>query len=99
MKRTTLQTMFIIGLGAGLGYLAATCRLGTPRAALASAGAGTSAVPADETRGGKNDCSDGSSRIGLLTVATTGLVAQPTALAQAGKKPNILVIWGDDIGT
>ena len=29
---------------------------------------------------------------------TTGLIAPPAASAQAGKKPNILVIWGDDIG-
>jgi len=36
--------------------------------------------------------------IGSLAVLTLGLVAATAALAQQ-KKPNILVIWGDDIGT
>ncbi|WP_026379695.1 arylsulfatase [Afifella pfennigii] len=35
--------------------------------------------------------------LGVLTIAAT-VVAASGALAQEGEKPNILVIWGDDIG-
>ncbi|WP_435011721.1 arylsulfatase [Tundrisphaera lichenicola] len=34
----------------------------------------------------------------MLAATTTGLVATPIPNAQGGKKPNIVIIWGDDIG-
>jgi len=37
-------------------------------------------------------------RMGVILLAMTGIVAG-SAVAAEGKKPNILVIWGDDIGT
>ncbi len=40
-----------------------------------------------------------SSRIGFVVLAVLGLAGPTTAAAQEGVKPNILVIWGDDIGT
>ena len=40
------------------------------------------------------------SNILLLTAALVASVAMvPAAEAQTAKKPNVLVIWGDDIGT
>ena len=36
-------------------------------------------------------------RLTLLVAAAAALAPLP-ALAQSGKKPNILIIWGDDIG-
>ena len=36
MKRQKSQTLLAIGLGAGLGYIAAIGHLGTPRTALAA---------------------------------------------------------------
>ncbi len=34
----------------------------------------------------------------LIAGVIAGLAVVPAAQAQDGKKPNILVIWGDDIG-
>ena len=34
----------------------------------------------------------------LMAGVIAGLAVVPEAQAQNGKKPNILVIWGDDIG-
>ena len=34
----------------------------------------------------------------MLTMATTGLVTTNARPAQAEKKPNIVIIWGDDVG-
>ena len=42
--------------------------------------------------------SNRANRDALLALATTGLITTNTGAAQPGKKPNIVVIWGDDIG-
>ena len=36
--------------------------------------------------------------IGAVLAAVVLMVAEPAQAQQAGKQPNILVIWGDDIG-
>jgi len=41
----------------------------------------------------------GSVAVGLALVAALALAASPAVAQTAAKKPNILVIWGDDIGT
>jgi arylsulfatase A-like enzyme len=51
----------------------------------------------------KNKPSVGSARfrlraLAVLTVATLFVAAAPAAAQTAAKKPNILIIWGDDIG-
>src|ERR1700687_3323905 len=51
----------------------------------------------------KNKPSVGSARfrlraLAVLTVATLFVAAAPAAAPTAAKKPNILIIWGDDIG-
>jgi arylsulfatase len=86
MKRSALQTAFVIGLGATLGWVGAGVR-GSPQGAASAAG---------ET---KPCCSARASRNGLIALATGAVVAPPVAApSQASKKPNIVVIWGDDVG-
>jgi arylsulfatase len=95
MKKTALQTLLVLGIGASLGFLAAIGRLAAPSVALA-ASSPTSEAPRDEERPeDEGCCPPGASRTGLIPLATTGLVAPP---AQGGKRPNIVIIWGDDIG-
>src|SRR5262249_38743713 len=106
MQRAPLLTVFVLGLGAGLGYLAAVARSESPGSSLAATGPGSVASAArDHDLGAgeqKSCCSEGASRAGLLSLTTTGLVTPSTpaapAQAQGGKKPNIVIIWGDDIG-
>jgi arylsulfatase len=98
MKRSTLQLLLVLGLGAGLGNLAATGRLCCPLAALAAA-RNTSLTSKDAGAPENAACfSDNASRSAVLSVMTTGLVAPSGAAAQAAKKPNIVIIWGDDVG-
>jgi arylsulfatase len=94
MKKPNLSALLVLGLGAGLGYLAGTGRLDAPRAVNA---AGPEDAP--ETRP-EGCCATGASRGATLAAATaTGLVAAPaTTRERTVKKPNILVIWGDDVG-
>ena len=75
-KRLGFQTLAILALGAGLGYLIAVTGADRPRVASAE-----DAVAAD------------------LNAALAQRNQEVTArAAAAGRKPNILVIWGDDIG-
>ena len=77
MRRTTFPSLFILGLGSGLGYLA---------------GAGG----VDDTRSAR--AADESARSGLLAPASTAVPPAPAGAVQEKKRPNIVVIWGDDIG-
>ena len=96
-----------------MGYLAAHGRFaaGSPSHATTSMAESGSALPsgADSTRSGP--CrTEGASRGGLLSAAVNGLgpaavatLGAPSsrireAASQTGRKPNILVIMGDDIG-
>ena len=103
MRLMTLNTFSFLLLGAGLGYMAQGD--GCP---LASA----LGRPSTATVASSTCCTQGAStRASQLSMAATGLASTAvTALtahnaevaetaAQTGKKPNILVIWGDDIGT
>jgi arylsulfatase len=99
MKRMTLQLVGVLGLGAVLGYLAAAGRLETPRALAAAEEDSPATSPAGSRTSQHGCCSQEASRNALLPAVTTGLIAPPAAPVQGGKKPNILVIWGDDIGT
>jgi hypothetical protein len=66
--------------------------LRVPSQRLSSPTAGTSAQA-----GGETGAQRGIAPIGTDCVGQTRSYVATTA-AQAGKKPNILVIWGDDIG-
>jgi arylsulfatase len=101
LRSARLQTVSILAAGAVLGYLAASDRLNPSPDARAS-------NPEDQPRPvqpGKADdipapagCSDGISRPALLAMATTRAEASATRAQDSGRKPNILVIFGDDIG-
>ena len=98
MKRTTLRTLFVIGLGAGLGYLAAVGPLDAPRPALAADEPVVRTPRSVTSPEGKSSCSEGTGRGGFLALSTIAVVPGSAPAVQGGKKPNIVVIWGDDIG-
>src|SRR5262249_41652588 len=87
-----------LGLGAGLGFIAANGRLDALRSALAAYVPGSCCSQATACPAGVTSCSDEVTRSGLLSLATTAVLPEPAAFFQAAQKPNILVIWGDDIG-
>ncbi len=88
-NRFPLLAFASVAFGAMLGYAAATGDWASSAGAVESGGEQTP-TPAC--------CLEGSGKKALLALTTTATVALP-AEAQAGaKKPNILVIFGDDIG-
>lgn len=96
-SKTALAVLF----GAAMGYVAASTRLQPPmNTAIASESQGSeSEGPSKDTAKSDREgcCSNGLSRTDQVALASHNqLVA--ASLAQAGKKPNILIIWGDDIG-
>lgn len=98
MKRTTLQTMFVLGLSAGLGYIAAAGQFGSPRSVL---GATDRESPSPQEPARQEGTASGCERVSrnaFLPLATTSILPGSTAAVQAKKKPNIVIIWGDDIG-
>src|SRR4051794_36771467 len=104
MKFGTIQALASVGLGTMLGFLAASrdfgpsVRAGEASPAPLRAGAATGAADQDGVQA--SCCPKGTARDLLLARADPG---PPVAQAQAaptssGKKPNILVIMGDDVG-
>lgn len=98
MKRTMLQTLFVLSLGAGLGYLAASGRFDTSRTALAGEELGPRVPEPPARPERKSCCATEATRSGLISLTTTAILPGSTVAAQDGKKPNIVIIWGDDIG-
>jgi arylsulfatase len=98
LRNGHLKTAAAIAVGAALGYLAATGHLNPfPRAGAAPQPAETvPAKPANPDTGAPG-CCDGLNKGELLALATHNHAVQEKA-ADSGKKPNILIIWGDDIG-
>ena len=97
MKRTQVQAIFLMAVGALVGYAAASGQL----TALCQAQAAAQPRESPSTgEPGPNCCSDGTDRV-LLLAKADGHEARPQSNGQPGtdgRKPNILVIWGDDIG-
>ena len=104
MKATKIPILLTLVFGALLGYIAAFSNQ-RPAAAMNAAPADNSEKAGAQggqsaVRGKPNE----QSQRRLLKVAqapattTLVLVAAGTAVGANGKKPNILVIWGDDIG-
>jgi arylsulfatase len=100
MKRATLRTLFILGLGAGLGYVAATVPIAPGKTVPAAPAEGAISAPSRpaSSPAATGGCSDRANRAALMTLATTGLATTNAGAAQAEKKPNIVIIWGDDVG-
>lgn len=101
--RNQLPTVAVLAVGAALGYLAASgapqedARADTVRAASAPS------VTRASTPATAAPCCDAklTRTVALadqITAANTLALAQVEKATKAGKKPNILVIWGDDIG-
>jgi arylsulfatase A-like enzyme len=94
LKGTSIRALGLVMAGSLLGYAAATSETSrTTVAAPPAADSGPSA-PATER---SSCCPKGSSREVLLALADRN-EAVSAAAAQDAKKPNILVIFGDDIG-
>ncbi len=90
LKKSNVKAAVLIGVGMLLGYLAATSNV--------DRWAGRTAVAAHaDVNEQAATCSEGSDKAGLLALAghNERVVNQAE---KSGKKPNILIIWGDDIG-
>ena len=97
MKRTQAQAVVLMGVGALVGHAAASGQL-TAVWQVHAASQSRESPPAGEPRSTR--CSD-ETDTGLLPAEADGRETRPQGDAQPGsvdKKPNILVIWGDDIG-
>ena len=97
VKRTQIQAVVLMSLGALVGYAAAAGQLTATWQAQAASLPRQSA-PEGEPR--STCCSEGTDNR-LLLARADGHDARPQGNGQPGpdgRKPNILVIWGDDIG-
>jgi len=97
--RGKLIPLLFVGCGVLLGYLAA----GTEFEPISPADAGTVAANAtqrEQLPAAEPACCESDSKSRLLLAFNDQEVASLSAAAQrrTGTKPNILVIWGDDIG-
>lgn len=102
-NRRGMQAMLVLALGATLGFVAAEYRfdvLAPTQAASETARLDVSLSPASAAH--QLECCSSINTGELLAMADTTLVAQAQQPrrqpAAAGKKPNILVIMGDDVG-
>ena len=90
MYRTRLSTMGLIAAGAALGYVAASIDFKVSRSASAASPSDGPAIRADQSA----CCSEGGNK--CLLLASAGKAAAPAVAAE--RKPNIVVIMGDDVG-
>src|SRR5262249_54290468 len=97
LQNSKLHLLAVLAAGLALGYAAAAGKLNpfqragarAPERPAASDGPAGEPVPARPR-------ADGISRAGLLLAAHNSAVQ--VKAAKSGKRPNILVLWGDDIG-
>jgi hypothetical protein len=98
-RSATLQTIVVLMLGAALGYLAASSDAHPFRKARAASvsqpgnsdvGLGDAASPVT--------CSGSTGKATLLAARMSGGLVRPGHAQPSAKRPNILVIFGDDIG-
>jgi hypothetical protein len=92
-----LQTIFILGLGSGLGYLAAVGGLDPSHPALAASDPVARSPRPSAASQGKSCCSEQTRRSGLI-LSTIAVVPGSAPAVQGSKKLNFVVIWGDEIG-
>src|SRR5262245_19423557 len=97
LKNTRVLAAAFIGLGVLLGYAAAAGKLNPAdwaRAAQPAPDAKTDSVAVEGVKPGRYE---GVSK-GELVVLLNHNARAAAQAEKSGKKPNILVIWGDDIG-
>src|SRR5258708_4424425 len=98
LKSTRFQAVVLLTLGVLLGYAAAS---GHMRPDWFAKAAGHTEKPADHEQSGNGQiqcCQGGVDKGEALAPLDAHNQEVAAKAAQAGKKPNILVIWGDDIG-
>ena len=93
---TKLQTLALLAIGSLLGYAAATIDI--PGKADASVTTDTVATSASPDQSAKEPCCASPLDRGNCWRWRSATRPPPLQAAQEGKKPNILVIFGDDIG-
>ncbi len=102
MKIGMIQGLATAGLGALLGLIAGSpgfTSSTSPGAGLAKVGTPASEVhPGDPTGDHRPVCPDGSRTELALARVETGKAEAVSQAATDRKKPNIVIIWGDDIG-
>jgi arylsulfatase len=92
MKMGTIRSLAFIALGALLGFVAATRDVASLlRAGVIAAETGVADQGVDKS----SSCSEGVARTALLAHAGAETARAKTS---SGKKPNIVVIMGDDVG-
>lgn len=91
-----ITTLCSVGIGLLWGYAAASGDLATDQPDSISPSA-SSVAPSSEPETASTPCCEEVDRDELLALAAFNQNAQ-SGSRSSGKKPNILVIWGDDIG-
>ena len=97
LKRSPYQAVGMLAIGGLLGYAAAAGQFSAPTRADAASQTWESSGTSEP---GESTCAEGAER-GLLLASAEEPAVRQQATAQPGterKKPNILVIFGDDIG-
>ncbi len=100
MRGTRVQTLVVLAAGAVLGYVAASGNLSLNWFALAADPDGTkeSAGLSNGNQGCPSGCDRGPNQAAALAQLASHNQAVAANAKQTGKKPNICIIWGDDIG-
>jgi arylsulfatase len=100
MKSGKVRSFALVGLGALLGFLAASKGVSTSSRADAPTPPGAVATTAAQVAEAPPCCTEAKGRSALLTQtgAIAATVTATTAPASAAKKPNIVFIMGDDVG-
>src|SRR4051812_17758847 len=93
-KSTNLQVLALMAIGSLMGYAAAT--VDRPPTAVAALPPVDPSPKAAVT--GRTSCCAGDIGRGTLLALAERNEAVAANAAQDNKKPNILIIWGDDIG-
>lgn len=91
LTKTTFQAVIVLTVGVVVGYAAATAKFNPLERA------GAAQPEPGSTKQTPDCCSPPAARQELLALAAHNRAVETRAV-QTGKKPNILVIWGDDIG-
>jgi arylsulfatase len=103
VDKKALATLIALGLGAGLGYVTAagSSDSRTREQTRPSRNVVGSVDLRDQaSQAGTITCARSGSRGAMLTAAMTGLIDPGVsgAAAQPARRPNIVIIWGDDVG-
>jgi arylsulfatase len=98
-RSTKFLAAAFVGLGAALGYAAASGKLNLfQKAEATTTAAPVPLAPTAALACLGNACCDGTDRTAVLAAVNAHNEKVSAAAQKDGKKPNICIIWGDDIG-